>query len=578
MAGPVPHHTTFLAEIQSPFVINILMLLAVSKRLALLITVAILFGIALSIYWFLRLNPAESAERLRHLNAGFILAVLGIGIFALCVRIVRWHFFLRNSGFMVRPADSARIFLAALMMVMTPGYVGEIIKAYWLRQRYGIAMRSSIPLIFFERFFDAFALVILFIVSTWFHSWWALAMPVLLVLFIGIFWRFFAPFCVRLASLLGRFRLFLFLSHSPQETPPDIRQLRRPYFFVVSVVLSLIAWAPVAFGLKFIAAGIGQHLAALDSIRIFCGGTLLGGVSLIPGGIAVTGSWFINALLNSGFPLSDAILAAALLRFSTLWFAFGIGCFTYFFFGRRREPLENLEKALHFDNVAASYDAQIPPHVRELLIQRKTGRMTRILDDTFGPESKPRGLDVGCGLGWYMERMTNLSYPTVGFDLSIEQARLAHSRAQGVAVADALALPFADQTFDFAYSINVLHHLPSREVQQKAFEEIARVLKPGGWFFLHEINVRNPLFRFYIGYIFPLIKNIDEGTEFWIRPRDLVNIDQWFMRGKTDYFTFLPDFVPQILMAPCHKIETLLEDTPLRVWSAHYMLALRKKD
>lgn len=550
--------------------------IAYSKRLTTLIAAAIAFGILLSCYWGSQLDLHSAWERLRQIRLPNLGLFFLIALPALGLRMLRWHFFLRNSGFMVRPLDSARIFLAALVMIMTPGYVGEIIKSYWLRRSYGIAMRSSIPLVFFERFFDVLAIATYFVIFTWFQSWAALAMLGIISLGLGLFWHFFCPLCVRLASLVGRLRLFLFLRHSPGETPPDIRLLRRPYFFALAFALSLLAWSPGAIALKIIFGSMGEDIAIADSVRIFSGGTLLGGLSLLPGGIAVSSSWFIRELQQAGFAASDAILGGALLRFLTLWFAFGIGVAAYALTMRRGQAMESLEKALHFDQLAPIYDAQIPEHMRRLLVERKTSHMLGLLE-AQDRSCELRGLDVGCGHGWYMEHMTRSGYGTAGCDRSIEQARQAMRIAKEVAVADATALPYRDATFDFAYSINVLHHLAGREMQQRAFEEIARVLKPGGWFFLHEINVRNPLFRFYAGYVFPLINDIDEGIEFWIRARDLARYDSLFTAEQTDYFTFMPDFMPKSLLDAGRKIEAILESTPARVWSAHYMVALRRK-
>jgi SAM-dependent methyltransferase len=52
---------------------------------------------------------------------------------------------------------------------------------------------------------------------------------------------------------------------------------------------------------------------------------------------------------------------------------------------------------------------------------------------------------------------------------------------------DAAALPFASESFNGAIAILVLHHLQSRELQDRAFAEIHRVLKPGGTFLTFEI-------------------------------------------------------------------------------------------
>ena len=52
---------------------------------------------------------------------------------------------------------------------------------------------------------------------------------------------------------------------------------------------------------------------------------------------------------------------------------------------------------------------------------------------------------------------------------------------------DASALPFAGETFSSAISILMLHHLKSAELQNRAFAEIHRVLRPGGVFVAFEI-------------------------------------------------------------------------------------------
>jgi len=52
---------------------------------------------------------------------------------------------------------------------------------------------------------------------------------------------------------------------------------------------------------------------------------------------------------------------------------------------------------------------------------------------------------------------------------------------------DAATLPFANESFSSAIAVLVLHHLRSREQQDRALCEIYRVLRPGGVFFAAEI-------------------------------------------------------------------------------------------
>lgn len=86
-------------------------------------------------------------------------------------------------------------------------------------------------------------------------------------------------------------------------------------------------------------------------------------------------------------------------------------------------------------------------------------------------------LEIGCGTGLILDRVRPLASGVVGVDLS--GGMLAHAKARGhtVVQGSATALPFADASFDTAYSFKVLAHVPAIDV---ALDEIARVLRPGG--------------------------------------------------------------------------------------------------
>lgn len=95
-------------------------------------------------------------------------------------------------------------------------------------------------------------------------------------------------------------------------------------------------------------------------------------------------------------------------------------------------------------------------------------------------------LDVGCGIGG-TSRMLAKHFPTaevVGITLSPEQVRRGTKLAeeQGLSnaqfqVMDALAMSFEDETFDLVWGCESLEHMPDKK---KYFEEMVRVLKPGG--------------------------------------------------------------------------------------------------
>jgi ubiquinone/menaquinone biosynthesis C-methylase UbiE len=101
-------------------------------------------------------------------------------------------------------------------------------------------------------------------------------------------------------------------------------------------------------------------------------------------------------------------------------------------------------------------------------------------------------LDLGCGEGRHViSAYIAADVHSVGVDLSLDDLRTTRdkftelhepgnpAKSFGLSSANALALPFADDTFDKVICSEVLEHIPD---YQEALREIERVLKPGGLF------------------------------------------------------------------------------------------------
>lgn len=130
-----------------------------------------------------------------------------------------------------------------------------------------------------------------------------------------------------------------------------------------------------------------------------------------------------------------------------------------------------------FDTIANDLFAPIYPDIAKVMVER-TG------------VSAGRLLDVGCGGGHMGFAVMALGDFTADFcDIEPKAVFLAARRAgelglsQKVSVhtADVHALPFPDRTFNLIVSRG---SMPFWSDQKKAFHELYRVLRPGGWAYI----------------------------------------------------------------------------------------------
>lgn len=114
------------------------------------------------------------------------------------------------------------------------------------------------------------------------------------------------------------------------------------------------------------------------------------------------------------------------------------------------------------------------------------------LDESFFPGKV--GLDAGCGFGRHIYNAATFGAEMVGVDISaaIDATRRNTQHLPNVHLvqADLYHLPFREGSFDFAYSIGVLHHLPDPEA---GFRSLIPLIKPGGAVFIWVYSKSRPV-------------------------------------------------------------------------------------
>ncbi|MEZ4833060.1 MAG: lysylphosphatidylglycerol synthase transmembrane domain-containing protein [Caldilineaceae bacterium] len=247
-------------------------------------------------------------------------------------RLFKWHWYLQLVGVHISRADSARIFGVGMLMVMTPGNVGEFLKSYMVKNVTGAAMSITAPVVLAERMTDGLAMLILAGLGLFaFHdpTTRLVAVIALLGILTIILLVQVRPLALWVIGIGEKLPVVNRFAHGLHDFYESSYRLFRPRNLVISVGIGVISWVceGIAYYLVLIGMGVTPNWdALLIAVFIFSISTVVGAVIATPGGLGGTEGSLV-ALSGQLLDLArtPAGAAALLIRFATLWFGVGIG-------------------------------------------------------------------------------------------------------------------------------------------------------------------------------------------------------------------------------------------------------------
>ena len=110
--------------------------------------------------------------------------------------------------------------------------------------------------------------------------------------------------------------------------------------------------------------------------------------------------------------------------------------------------------------------------------QRRLDMITKFA----GERIKGKVLENGCGVGMYVEKMTELGANVVGLEYDFDRARDAKVNSDKIINAAGESLPVPTSTFDLILSHEVIEHVQD---DHASIAEMIRVLRVGGRHGIH---------------------------------------------------------------------------------------------
>jgi len=154
-----------------------------------------------------------------------------------------------------------------------------------------------------------------------------------------------------------------------------------------------------------------------------------------------------------------------------------------------------------FDSYRGSYNSQINSAVTfsgkdlDFFTQVKAEYLSEILEEMLPGNDQLKVVDIGCGHGNIHGFLLESSRPLClsGIDMAAEviaDAKVTHPTVD-YSVYDGRDLPYQDASFDVAFAICVMHHVPPAQWRD-FLGEMRRVVRPGGLVVVFEHNPLNP--------------------------------------------------------------------------------------
>ncbi|HWG78732.1 MAG TPA: class I SAM-dependent methyltransferase [Stellaceae bacterium] len=168
------------------------------------------------------------------------------------------------------------------------------------------------------------------------------------------------------------------------------------------------------------------------------------------------------------------------------------------------------QQEAHYAAIAAAYVENLAyPHTLEY-----TQSLDRALLDAVAAGPLGTVAELCCGRGEAFILLPGRIADGVGVDISVPMLEAAQRRHAAANLAfvqgDATRLPLASAAFDTVFMLGGIHHVGQRRA---LFAEIARILKPGGWFYFREPVSDFAPWRWLRAVIYRLSPSLDHMTE-----------------------------------------------------------------
>jgi glycosyltransferase 2 family protein len=301
----------------------------VKKNIFILLAVTILFYIVLTVYGNYK-SVINSFEKFNFLLFPLLLILSSLTFLA---RFYKWNFYLHKLKIKMSTRNSYIVFMSSLIMLATPGALGELFKSYLVKQITGEQISKTAPIVFSERITDLISAIIIALTGAIIFGYGIFIMGILIIIFIFLIIfigsKSISLWFINLFSKIKFLHKYLEKINVAYESFHSLLKGKSLFYMLF---ISIISWLFECLSFYIILRSVSIDVSLGWATFAYAFGTIIGSMTMLPGGVGITDSSFIFLIVQKGFPKNEAIAATFIIRAVTLWFAVGVGAAFVFFY------------------------------------------------------------------------------------------------------------------------------------------------------------------------------------------------------------------------------------------------------
>ncbi|HEX7357410.1 MAG TPA: lysylphosphatidylglycerol synthase transmembrane domain-containing protein [Ignavibacteriaceae bacterium] len=251
-------------------------------------------------------------------------------------RFFKWGYYLKIIQVKLHFIDSLSIFMSGLIMSVTPGKMGELLKSYLVKQVNGTSISKTAPIVFAERATDFLSLTILALAGAYYYDYGKGIIVIIgIVMILGLVIITNKRLFEKIISLLSKNRFLSKYIQKISTAYESSSKLLSVGPLLLMTLLSVISWGFECFGYYLILTNFEIKIDIFWSFFSYSFATIVGALSMLPGGLGVTEGSLTLMLVQKGLSEHSAFAATFIVRAVTLWFAVLVGAISLIFYQKR---------------------------------------------------------------------------------------------------------------------------------------------------------------------------------------------------------------------------------------------------